>query len=178
MNWPLRTDEVDATFFDRPVELVAHDLIGRHLRVSSASGCVAALIVETEAYGDALDEASHAAFRPGGRAAMMGEGPGRVYVYSAYGMYPCFNIVTGPKGLASAVLLRGIWRIGDKGPVFGPGRTTRLLGIDGSDHGETVPGARFGVSRERQILRIQKTPRVGISRAEETLWRFVASFET
>lgn len=178
MNWPLRADEVEREFFDRPVEVVAEDLVGRHLRVTSDGRDTRALIVETEAYGDAADLASHAAFRPGGRAAIMAEAAGHVYVYSAYGMYPCFNIVTGPEGFASAVLLRGVWRTGDEKPVYGPGRTTRLLKIDGSAHGATIPGQLFGISLRRENLAMLRTPRIGISRAEDTLWRFVATFET
>ena len=133
------------------------------------------MIVETEAYGDASDLASHAAFRPGGRAAVMAGEPGTVYVYAAYGMYPCFNIVTGPVGTASAVLLRGVWRDGDPAPVHGPGRSTRLLGIGQDDHGLTIPGARFGVSVGREHFAVDRTPRVGISRAVETKWRFVVA---
>lgn len=177
MNSPLRVDEVDSLFFDRPVEQVALDLIGRRLRVTHDDGDLCAIILETEAYGDASDPASHAAFRPGGRAAVMADAPGTVYVYSAYGMYPCFNIVTGPSGVASAVLLRGVVLAGDSKPVHGPGRTTRLLGIDGDDHGLIVPGARFGVSQHRAELPVLRTPRIGITRGVDTLWRFVATLD-
>ncbi len=177
MSLSQRADEVGQAFFGRPVEVVARDLIGRSLRVSRSGTDVRALIVETEAYGDATDLASHAAFRPGGRAALMAEAAGHVYVYSAYGMYPCFNIVTGPTGVASAVLLRGVWRDGDELAVFGPGRTTRLLGIDGDDHGTRIPGERFGVTADRRELDVTATSRIGISRAEETLWRFIAAPE-
>lgn len=171
-------DEVTAAFFDRPVEIVAPDLIGRCLRVSGSEiGIQRAVIVETEAYGDASDSASHAAFRPGGRASIMAGPPGLVYVYSAYGMYPCLNFVTGPEGHASAVLIRGVWRHGDAEPVFGPGRTTRILGITLDDHTQSVPGTRFGVGLDRMQFSISCTERVGISRAIDTLWRFVAKIE-
>ena len=169
---------LEADFFVRPVEAVARDLIGRDLLVRHGDAPVAATILETEAYGGPDDLASHAAFRPGGRAAIMAGPPGGVYVYAAYGMYPCFNIVTGPEGVASAVLLRGVRRHGDERATFGPGRTTRLLGITLDDHGETIPGPRFNVGRARRELAIEATARVGITRAVDTAWRFVASNET
>ena len=153
-------------------------MIGRKLRVSSAGSSVNALVVETEAYGDSTDDASHAAFRPGGKAGLMFGAAGSVYVYAAYGMYPCFNIVTGPEGYPSAVLLRGVWRDGDEKPIFGPGRTSRLLGITLDDHGQRVPGPRFGVSFQRQPLRVERTERIGITRAVDTRWRFVATLES
>ena len=34
--------------------------------------------------------------------------PGHAYVYLVYGMYHCLNIVTGPAGTASALLIRGV----------------------------------------------------------------------
>lgn len=159
------------------MEEVALDLVGRRLRVAGCGQRTWATILETEAYGDASDPASHAAFRPGGRAALMAGPPGCVYVYAAYGMYPCFNIVTGPPGFASAVLVRGVWRDGDREPTFGPGRSSRLLAIGLEDHGEHVPGPRFGISNERIEYEIDQTARIGISRAVDTRWRFVAILE-
>ena len=152
-------------------------MIGRKLRVSTSDRTVRACILETEAYGDTMDAASHAAFRPGGNAAMMFGPAGSVYVYAAYGMYPCFNVVTGPSGHPSAVLLRGVWPESDKKPIFGPGRTSRHLGITLEDHGDRLPGERFGIGMERQDLNIERTTRIGITRAVETHWRFVATLE-
>jgi DNA-3-methyladenine glycosylase len=177
MNFQSTANEVDESFFARDVDVVACDLIGRRLRVTCGGRETHSIIVETEAYGDASDLASHTAFRPGGKAAIMADRAGLVYVYSAYGMYPCFNLVTGRVGEASAVLLRGVWRDGDPKPVLGPGRTTRLLGITEADHGAGVPGTRFGISFHREEFGIETTRRIGIRRAIETEWRFVATFE-
>ncbi len=166
---------VEASFFDRPVEIVARDLIGRDLLVSGPPGfVVAATIVETEAYGGVDDAASHAAFRPGGRATAMFGPPGTVYVYAAYGMYPCFNVVTGQTGSPSAVLLRGVRKHGGEIATHGPGRSSKLLGISLDDHGEQIPGDRFNITRRRADLEVEVTGRIGISRAVETAWRFVA----
>lgn len=160
-----------ASWFAADAASVARGLIGRWLVVG---GNRRALIIETEAYGGADDPASHAAFRPGGRAAMMASEAGRVYVYAAYGMYPCFNIVTGMPGVASAVLLRGVEMGDDRRVVSGPGRTARALGITLGDHGETLPGQRFSVSAERRPCVIRQLTRVGISRGVDTPWRFLA----
>ncbi|MEX2315061.1 MAG: DNA-3-methyladenine glycosylase [Thermomicrobiales bacterium] len=160
-------------YFSGEVTAVARDLIGRRLVVSGPEQSIAGVIIETEAYGGANDPASHAAFRPGGRAAAMVGPPGVVYVYAAYGMYPCFNIVTGAEGVPSAVLVRGVWLDGDTTPTSGPGRLTRAMGITGLDHAATVGGERFNVSVTRQALDISVTKRVGITRGVELPWRYV-----
>jgi DNA-3-methyladenine glycosylase len=156
------------------VVATARDLIGRTLSVRSGAGELRAIILESEAYGGPDDPASHAAFKPGGRAAQMWGQPGTIYVYAAYGMYPCLNIVSGAEGTPCAVLLRGAWIEGQARPVFGPGRLTRALGITMEDHGETICGERFSISASRAPLVIEQTARIGISRGTELPWRFVA----
>ncbi|MGH9176456.1 MAG: DNA-3-methyladenine glycosylase, partial [Vicinamibacterales bacterium] len=95
-------------YFAGNVVDLARDMIGRRLVVRDQGRVIGGLIVETEAYGGIDDPASHASFRPGGRAALMFGPPGLIYVYAAYGVYPCLNIVTGPAGEPSAILIRGI----------------------------------------------------------------------
>lgn len=158
--------------FAGDVVALARDLIGRALRVRGASE-QRATIIETEAYAGREDPASHAAFRPGGRAAIMRGAPGRVYIYAAYGMYPCLNIVCGAEGEAAAVLVRGVWIAGQPEPVLGPGRVTRALGIGLDDQGHTVCDDRFAVSVARTPFEIEQSPRVGITRGVELPWRFV-----
>lgn len=165
---------VDASFFARPVDEVAEDLVGRWLLVGDAECVRRALILESEAYGGPGDPASHAAFKPKGRAKVMWSEPGTIYVYAAYGMYPCLNIVTDVPETPSAVLIRGVWVEDEAQPTWGPGRTTRVLGISLDDHGADWEQSRFDLSTSRMALKISATPRVGISRGTDIEWRFVA----
>jgi DNA-3-methyladenine glycosylase len=65
-------------------------------------------IVEVEAYGGPQDLASHARFGSTRRNRVMAGPAGIAYVYLVYGMYDCLNVVTGPQGAASAVLIRAV----------------------------------------------------------------------
>ncbi|MFD5729426.1 MULTISPECIES: DNA-3-methyladenine glycosylase [unclassified Streptomyces] len=93
-------------FFDRPVLEVAPDLLGRTLVRSTPEGPIALRLTEVEAYAGEIDPGSHA-FRGRTRRndAMYGP-PGHAYVYFTYGMWHCMNLVCGPEGRASGVLLR------------------------------------------------------------------------
>jgi DNA-3-methyladenine glycosylase len=168
---------LDCDAFSGRVDNVARDLLGRTLRVCRDGSCTNVLILETEAYGGPDDLASHAAFKPRGGARLMWEQPGTIYVFSAYGMYPCLNVVTGAQGEPSAVLFRGGWIDGASSPTLGPGRLGRMLGVTLDDNGLTCCSATFQVSVARRHVEIHETPRIGISRAAETLWRFVASLD-
>lgn len=170
-------DALACEHFARPAIDVALDLIGRTLDVRDAETVRSAVIVETEAYGGVEDLASHAAFRPGGRAAIMRETPGLIYVYAAYGMYPCLNIVTNPEGEPSAVLIRGILPLEASKSIDGPGRSARWLGVTLDDQGQSICGDRFWVSTSRVPLPVERTRRIGITRGVDTEWRYVARLE-
>lgn len=167
---------VDPRFFARHVDDVAEDIVGRRLFVRHADNAVAGIIVEAEAYGGPDDPASHAAFKPNGKAKVMWEAPGTVYVYAAYGVYPCLNFVTGSCGEASAVLIRGIWIDGQAKPVLGPGRTTRVLGVTLDDHATPWDSERFRLSERRLPVSLDITPRIGITRGVDARRRYVANF--
>src|SRR3954469_21572060 len=85
-----------------PVLEVAPRLLGAVLR----HGEVAVRLTEVEAYDGPHDPGSHAYRGRTLRNAVMYGEPGHLYVYFTYGMHHCCNVVTGPAGTPSAVLLR------------------------------------------------------------------------
>ena len=93
-------------WYARDVHEVARGLLGALVTRRRAGGAGARRLPEGEAGGGARGGGSHA-FR--GRTernrAMFGE-PGRLYVYRHLGLHHCVNVVCGPVGRASAVLLR------------------------------------------------------------------------
>ncbi|MFJ9351444.1 DNA-3-methyladenine glycosylase [Streptomyces sp. NPDC101237] len=131
-------------FFDRPVLEVAPDLLGRILLRTTAEGPIAVRITEVEAYDGPNDPGSHAYRGPTPRNEVMFGPPGHVYVYFTYGMWFCMNLVCGPVGTASAVLLRAGEIIEgadlarkrrlsaryDRELAKGPARLATALGVD------------------------------------------------
>ncbi|MDL5200718.1 DNA-3-methyladenine glycosylase [Streptomyces sp. ALI-76-A] len=93
-------------FFDRPVVEVAPDLLGRLLVRTTPDGPITLRLTEVEAYDGPNDPGSHAYRGRTARNDVMFGRPGHVYVYFTYGMWFCMNLVCGPEGRASAVLLR------------------------------------------------------------------------
>lgn len=97
---------LDRSFFDRPVLDVAPDLLGRTLVHVTPDGPIELRLTEVEAYAGPLDPGSHAYRGRTERNAVMFGPPGHTYVYFTYGMWHCMNLVCGPEGTASGVLLR------------------------------------------------------------------------
>ncbi|NLU71073.1 DNA-3-methyladenine glycosylase [Streptomyces sp. HNM0574] len=95
------------SFFDRPVLDVAPDLLGQRLVRTTPEGRIELRITEVEAYAGETDPGSHAYKGPTRRNASMFGPPGHAYVYFIYGMWWSLNLVCGPEGQASGVLLRG-----------------------------------------------------------------------
>lgn len=89
-----------------PVLEVAPRLLGTVVRRTTDEGTVAVRLTEVEAYDGPNDPGSHAYRGETARNAVMFGPAGFLYVYFTYGMHFCMNVVVGPEGTPSAVLLR------------------------------------------------------------------------
>ena len=105
------------SFFERPPELVAPELLGKLLIRWMNKGFIAGRIVEAEAYlgphNSPPDPAAHSHRGPTPRNRVLFGPPGHAYVYSIYGMYYCMNVTCEPEGRAGCVLLRALEPVGE-----------------------------------------------------------------
>lgn len=162
-DMPRSSQPLAASFYKRPADRVARDLLGARLVVRAPDGGLSRHVVfETEAYLGAHDLACHGSKGMTKRNAVMFGPAGRWYVYLCYGMHWMLNVVTGAEGVPAAVLIRGA------GEFVGPGLVTRGLGIDKAFDGQTA-GRRSGLWLEagEPIPRrsISRTPRIGVGYA-------------
>lgn len=95
-------------FYTRNTIIVARDLLGKILVYNDGKTIYRGIIVETEAYINTKDDGAH--FNKGltDRTRIIDEIGGHIYIYTIYGMYLLFNIVTEKKGVHGAVLIRAI----------------------------------------------------------------------
>jgi DNA-3-methyladenine glycosylase len=178
---------VPRSFFSRPAEDVAPELLGCLLVRDSAEGRRLLRITEVEAYAGPLDPASHGYKGKTPRNAVMFGPPGYLYVYFTYGMHFCINFVCSPPGECSAVLIRAGEIVegvdlaraarsdaSDRDLARGPARLTKALGLAREDNGlDLCDGGPLTVmQRESADFTVATGPRVGVSSAAEIPWRF------
>jgi DNA-3-methyladenine glycosylase len=119
------------SFFARPAEVVAPELIGCRLVKRQASGeLLWGVIVETEAYSQSEPACHGHRRRSPSNETLFGE-PGRFYVYVSYGIHHCVNVVTDRADWANGVLLRAAALPGEPERIAaGPALLARRFGID------------------------------------------------
>lgn len=154
---------------------LARGLLGRVLAADGADGAVIrGRICEVEAYQGEEDLACHASKGRTARTETMYAGGGVWYVYLCYGVHEMLNLVTGPVGRPSAILIRGVEA------VSGPGRLTRAFGIDRRFNARPAAPAS-GLWIEDDGFRVPRgaiiaTPRIGVAYAGPVWaakpWRF------
>jgi DNA-3-methyladenine glycosylase len=161
-------------FFNRPVLAVAEELLGKFLVRKNGSREIAYMITEVEAYDGEQDKACHASRGMTLRTAVMYDEAGYWYVYLCYGVHEMLNIVTGPKEYPAAVLIRGVEGIN------GPGRVTKMLGIDRTFNAMGVCKESGLWIEDRGVVvkrkDIKRATRVGVAYAghwAEKPWRFI-----
>jgi len=171
------------SFYDRPTEQVARDLLGAVLECTTPLGTASGRIVETEAYLGPDDPACHAVAGLTERTRNLHGPPGIAYVYFIYGVHWCFNAVTREEGHGSAVLVRAVEPIAgvdlmrerrgnvrrDVDLTNGPGKLCQALGIDGAMDGTrlTQPPLRILAAPPVEDGDVEITPRIGITRAAD-----------
>ena len=161
-----------------PVDVVAPALLGCWVVTDRPEGRVALRLTEVEAYsGAGEDPASHAHRGPTPRAEVMFGPPGRLYVYFSYGVHWCANVVVGPAGRGSAVLMRAGEVVLGESLARGPARLTQALAIGPDDRGADLLSPESSVRLHRGTApgSVSAGPRVGISRATDLPWRFWAT---
>ena len=179
------------SFFQRDPVTCARELIGCRL----VWGRCAGIIAETEAYAAEGDEAAHTWNRPSARAFVAEHPPGAAYVYFNYGMYWMLNVLVKggaadgfvlfralepTQGLAAMSRRRAANRRKKGGPLAatalcsGPGKLAQALGVTGRDHGrDFCADAHAAFFPHDRPVAIAAGTRIGISRAQHLVWRFV-----
>lgn len=146
-------------------------------------------IVETEAYLFD-DPAAHSFKGKTPRNQSMFETAGHCYIYFIYGMYHCFNVVSGPYGVGEAVLIRALEPLEgipqmrknrnfedpkhkDTNLCNGPSKLVMALDIPKSLNGNPIfDGPLFIEESVKTPFEIVRTTRIGLSKAADLPYRF------
>ncbi len=197
------TNRLTTAFYLRDdVVAVARDLLGKVL-ISCFDGVrTAGIITEVEAYRAPDDRACHAyGNRRTARTEVMFRAGGCAYIYLCYGLHHLFNVVTGPEGIAHAVLIRAIEPLEGlphmcarrnypapehlsmrqrRALTTGPGAMAQAMGFHTRQSGISLTDSRSPVWVEDSDINLDREaiacgPRIGVAYAGECAhwpWRF------
>lgn len=182
-------------FFNRDPRQVSRELLGKLLVRRERGELLAGRIVELEAYLGADDPAAHAYAGRTKRNAVLFGPPGYAYVYFIYGAHFCLNVSCLPDGQPGGILFRALE------PLVGTEQMAAARGIAVNKPSDlrrltSGPGRlaeAFGITRRRDngkdlldrtsdlcLLddgyrpeRVLATPRVGVTKAAEHLYRYI-----
>jgi DNA-3-methyladenine glycosylase len=164
--------EFPRNFFRGDTTRIARELIGAWFARRFEGEWYCARLVETEAYLGSGDAAAHSyRGRRTPRVEPMYMDGGHLYVYFVYGMHHCANVVTRPKGIAEAVLLRAAEDPSAACPklLSGPGRFCAALGLAREFSGADLlnKGDLRLFRRRGSRPRIGESSRIGVDYAGE-----------
>ncbi|MCK4983633.1 MAG: DNA-3-methyladenine glycosylase [Victivallaceae bacterium] len=174
------------SFYNRPPDIVAHELLGKILVFIKNNYRCSGKIVETEAYFVENDPANHAARGRTKRNEPMFGKPGTAYVYFCYGNHWLINAVTEKEGIPSAVLIRAIEPVEgiekmrlrrgvnkDTDLTNGPAKLCAALGITGAQNKISLLKKPLMIFSDSNPLPVFKTSeRIGISTGTQIKGRY------
>lgn len=172
----------DRTWFDRPSDELAPELLGARLVRDTPDGRIGGRIVEVEAYRGPEDLAAHSSRGRTARNAVMFGPPGHLYVYLIYGLHHCLNVVAGPGDKPEAVLVRALdldegvdlarqrrgHAVIERRLAAGPGNVGSALGVDRGLNGvDLLRGPVRVEPRSGPRPPTSRGPRIGVDYAGE-----------
>ena len=180
-------------FYTRDVLIVANELLGKVLFKNDGNKLFSGRIVEVEAYDGRTDQAAHTYIGKTKRNEIMFNEGGYLYVYLSYGVHYCCNVVTGTKGIGTAVLIRALEplegvnlmirnRFGKNKLVGkewnqitnGPGKVCKSFGIGKNHSGVDLTKDRIYLEdvllKKNEEIGVSK--RIGITKSIHLPWRF------
>lgn len=190
---------LEKEFYRQGALILAKELLGKTIVRVIDGVTLKGKIVETEAYIGEIDKASHAyngrrtertepLFREGGIA----------YVYFIYGLYHCFNVISGLEDKGEGVLIRAVEPLNEfdylakkrfnqsyeelttskkRTLTNGPSKLCMAYSIDKSENYKKLyeKGDFYIEDSKKENFEIVETKRIGIDYAEEAVdfpWRF------
>ncbi len=190
---------LEKSFYSQGALELAKNLLGKTLVRKIDGRVLKGKIVETEAYIGEIDKASHAynGRRTERTEPLFHEG-GIVYVYFIYGLYYCFNVISGEKDKGEGVLIRAVEPLNEfdyisqkrfnkdfdeltsakrKTLTNGPSKLCMAYSIDKRYNYKKLyeKGDFYIEYSDEENFEIVETTRIGIDYAEEAVdfpWRF------